>query len=176
MPEALEPLEKVRRAIGFALRKHEGQMRKDGKTPYIAHPLRVFARLAVELEVKDEDILVAGILHDTIEDTLTDFDDVEEKFGERVARFVAAMTHDKRAPEKERDRTFWASLEKAPWEVRLVKLCDMLDNVLDSPELPEEKRRTYVTKKREEFPMLSHGMPDRFQGLVKKVAAKLGLA
>src|SRR5205809_509016 len=122
-----EPLEKVRRAIGFALRKHEGQLRKDEKTPYAAHPMRIFARLSVELNVKDEDILAAGILHDTIEDTKTDYDDLVEHFGERVAKWVANLTNDKRLPEAEKDAEFSRRLAAAPWEVRLVKMCDMLD-------------------------------------------------
>lgn len=171
-----EPLEKTRRAIGFALRKHEGQLRKDGKTPYGAHPMRIFARLSVELNVKDEDVLAAGILHDTIEDTKTDYDDIVEHFGERCARFVANLTNDKRLPEKERDAEFSRRLAAAPWEVRLVKMCDMLDNALDSVELGAAKRASYLARKREEFEPMVGGMPDWTKPFVEKVRRTLSQA
>jgi len=87
-------MERLRAAIGLAARKHQHQLRKDGKTPYIAHPMRLLARLTLELDVRDADVLCAAVLHDVIEDTTTDYDDVKDLVGEEVAKLVAALTRD----------------------------------------------------------------------------------
>ncbi|OYV87741.1 MAG: hypothetical protein B7Z73_09670, partial [Planctomycetia bacterium 21-64-5] len=89
-------------AISFAARAHEGQFRKDGETPYIAHPLRVMTVASQLFGVSDLEALMAAVLHDTIEDTRTDHDDLSEQFGTRVADYVAALTKDKRLPEETR--------------------------------------------------------------------------
>lgn len=128
----------VLRAVSFAARHHEGQVRKDGRTPYVAHPARVLTILISIFGVKDPDVLAAGVLHDTIEDTLADCDDLIEEFGERVAGFVALLTKDKRLPEEERERTYFEALAAAPLEVKLCKLADTYDNLDDSSGLSIE--------------------------------------
>lgn len=165
--------ERLRAAIGLAARKHAPQLRKDKVTPYVAHPLRLLARLTVELDVKDVDVLCAAVLHDVIEDTTTDYDDVVELCGETVARWVAAMTHDKRLPEEEREAVFRAEVAGAPWQVRLVKLVDAYDNVLDSGALEGEKKARFLANKRGELELLARDLPERFAGFVAKVRAAL---
>jgi guanosine-3',5'-bis(diphosphate) 3'-pyrophosphohydrolase len=173
MAEAPDDLERLRAAIGLAARKHAGQLRKDKETPYVAHPMRILARLTVELGVKDVDVLCAAVLHDTIEDTTTDFDDVVELCGETVARWVAAMTHDKRLPEDERERRFREEVASAPWQVRLVKLADAYDNVLDSGILTGAKRARFLANKRGELELLARDLPAEYAGFVAKVRRKL---
>src|SRR5216683_2353929 len=90
-------------AIAFATRAHQGQLRKDGRTPYVSHVFRVCLILRQVFGIDDSQALTAAVLHDTVEDTTTDFDDLEEKFGADVARWVAALSKDKRLPEKERE-------------------------------------------------------------------------
>ena len=85
-------------AISFAARAHQGHFRKDGETPYIAHPLRVMAVASLLFGVTDMETLMAAVLHDTIEDTKTDHDDLSQQFGSRVADYVAALSKDKRLP------------------------------------------------------------------------------
>ncbi len=121
----------VLRAISFAARRHAAQLRKDQETPYVAHPCRVLFILAHVFRVTDPEVLAAGVLHDTIEDTNTDYDDIAKAFGVRVAGFVAALSKDKRLDEAPREKAFFDGLAAAPLEVKLCKLADTLDNVID---------------------------------------------
>src|SRR5438270_919263 len=90
-------------AIGFAARAHDGQKRKDDKTPYVSHVFRVAAIVRNLFGFDDTRMLTAAVLHDTIEDTKTDFDDVEKEFGREVADWVALLSKDKRLPENPRE-------------------------------------------------------------------------
>src|SRR5262245_38634950 len=116
----------------FARWKHQHQFRRDGVTPYVEHPKAVMSILRDEFGVTDVDTLAAGLLHDTIEDTATDYDEVSERFGRKVADYVAVLTKDKRLPEARRERAYFAQLARAPLPVRLCKIADSLHNVRDS--------------------------------------------
>jgi guanosine-3',5'-bis(diphosphate) 3'-pyrophosphohydrolase len=131
-------------AASFAARYHQGQMRKDGKTPYIAHPFRVAMTVRDVFGIDDAVALAAALLHDMIEDTTADYDDLEREFGTEVARVVAALTKDMRLPEKEREAAYDRQLGTAPWQARLVKLADVYDNVSDC--LDDGMRRKAVEK------------------------------
>jgi guanosine-3',5'-bis(diphosphate) 3'-pyrophosphohydrolase len=135
-------------AIAFAARAHHGQMRKDQKTPYVSHVFRVAAIVRNVFGFADPRMLTAAILHDTIEDTTTDFDDVAGKFGAEVATWVALLSKDKRAEEGERERQYVAGLESAPWQVQVCKLADVFDNLLDLPQLPAERRKHSLARAR----------------------------
>jgi guanosine-3',5'-bis(diphosphate) 3'-pyrophosphohydrolase len=119
-------------AEGFARMKHRHQFRRDGVTPYVEHPKAVMTILRDEFGVTDIDTLAAGLLHDTIEDTATDYDEVSERFGSRVADYVAFLTKDKRLPEAKREKDYFAQLARAPLAARLCKIADSLHNVRDS--------------------------------------------
>jgi guanosine-3',5'-bis(diphosphate) 3'-pyrophosphohydrolase len=109
-------------AVSFAARRHAGQVRKDGVTPYEAHPFRVAFTVRHVFEVEDPLALCAALLHDTIEDTTADYDELAE----------ASLTKDKRLPERARERAFFDQLAAASWQVRLVKLADAYDNLCDA--------------------------------------------
>lgn len=128
--------ELVLRAISYASRRHRGQMRRDGVTPYFSHPARVLFILSHAFGVRDPEILAAGVLHDTIEDTGADYDELAEHFGPRVAGWVATLSKDKRLPDETRENVFFDALAAAPIEVKLCKLADSLDNLLDAQGLP----------------------------------------
>lgn len=132
------------RAASFAAWRHHGQMRKDGRTPYFAHCVRVAMTVRHVFECDDEVTLAAALLHDTIEDTTADFDDLVEECGEEVAEIVAALTKDMRLPEDEREKAYDENLAKASWKARLIKLADVFDNVIDCPS--EMTRRKAVEK------------------------------
>src|SRR5687768_12945432 len=119
-------------AAGFAARAHRHQLRKDKETPYIAHPMRVALTIACIYRFDDQEILAAALLHDTIEDTDTDYDDIHEAFGQNVADYVAAMTKDMRLIEHEREIEYDKQLAAGPWQGRLIKLADVYDNLLDT--------------------------------------------
>lgn len=132
MPTLLHDPSLFASADAYAAMKHRHQFRRDGRTPYVEHPRAVARILRDEFGVLDLQVLAAGLLHDTIEDTATDFDDLEERFGKRVASLVAVLTKDKRLPEVRREREYFASLAKAPREAKLCKLADTLHNCRDS--------------------------------------------
>ncbi|MBC8871225.1 MAG: bifunctional (p)ppGpp synthetase/guanosine-3',5'-bis(diphosphate) 3'-pyrophosphohydrolase [Planctomycetes bacterium] len=163
----------VFRAVSFAARHHEGQLRKDGRTPYVAHPARVLAILTSVFGVKDPEVLAAGVLHDTIEDTLADCDDLIEEFGERVAGFVALLTKDKRLPEEERERTYFEALAAAPLEVKLCKLADTYDNLDDSSDLSVEFRTKKSHKARELLNAFASGFPGEWSHALEHVRQQI---
>jgi guanosine-3',5'-bis(diphosphate) 3'-pyrophosphohydrolase len=119
-------------ACGFAARRHRFQTRKDGSTPYVAHLMRVALTVTIVFECADRVAVLAALLHDTIEDTTTDYEDVEERFGADVADCVACLTKNMALPEKERDTEYEERLSRGPWQARLVKLADCYDNLSDA--------------------------------------------
>ena len=127
-------------AVAFANRAHQGQFRKDRQTPYASHPCRVCLIVREVFGVADANVLMAALLHDTIEDTTTDFDNLEEKFGRETAEWVAILTKDKRLQEKKREKAYAEGLKNAPWQVKVCKLADVLDNMMDAAHMPTEKR------------------------------------
>lgn len=131
-------------AVSFSARAHRHQIRRDGFTPYFAHPVRVMMTMVHVFGCTDEVTLCAALLHDTIEDTTTDYDDLADRFGAEVADLVAVLTKNMARPEPEREREYDARLAKADWRARLVKLADVYDNLCDVHTSPSDK----VAKKR----------------------------
>lgn len=122
----------VAAALRYATEQHEGQFRKDGKTPYIEHPKAVMAIVRDEFGVDDPDVQAAALLHDTIEDTNSDYDEIKERFGKRVADWVAVLTKDNRLPDARREREYFKGLARAPMQARLCKIADSTHNLRDS--------------------------------------------
>lgn len=118
-------------ACAFAARAHTGQLRKDRATPYFSHAARVALTLRHTFACADPVALAAALLHDTIEDTTTDYDDLDESFGPEVAAIVAALTKNMILPERDREPEYDARLVKADWRARLIKLADAYDNLAD---------------------------------------------
>lgn len=118
-------------AASFAARAHRHQTRRDGKTPYVAHVFRVAMTVRDVFGCDDRVCVVSALLHDTIEDTGADYDDIAKAFGADVARCVAALTKNMALPEHEREAEYDARLARADWRARLVKLADQYDNLCD---------------------------------------------
>lgn len=137
------------RAIAFAADKHRSQRRKDAEaSPYINHPIAVAELLANEASVLDVDVLVAAILHDTLEDTDTTETELIATFGAKVSSIVAEVTDDKRLPKAERKRLQIEHASAASAEAQLVKLADKIVNLRDLATRPParwpiERRREY---------------------------------
>jgi guanosine-3',5'-bis(diphosphate) 3'-pyrophosphohydrolase len=141
-------------AIHFATEHHRTQRRKGRATgdvgldtPYINHPIRVAQLLAGIGGVRDLDVLLAAVLHDTVEDTTATSKDIDDRFGPHVAALVAEVTDDKGLPKAERKQL---QVEHAPSMTpgaALVKLADKIDNITDllvsPPEWPIERVREY---------------------------------
>ena len=117
-------------AAHFAAIKHSSQRRKNkDASPYINHPIEVARHLSAVGEVDDEEILIAALLHDTIEDTQTTREEIATAFGEPVARLVVECTDDKRLPKAERKRL---QVEKAPKKsdgAKVIKIADKTCNL-----------------------------------------------
>ncbi len=126
------------RAAAFAAFKHRNQIRKDGRTPYISHPFRVAMTLRHVFECDDAAALAAALLHDTIEDTTTDYDDLLERFGVQVADLVAAVTKNAALPKVVREDQYDKQIAAGDWRARLIKLADTYDNLADAMDLPGE--------------------------------------
>lgn len=128
---------------------HAFQKRKDGKTPYINHPLEVAWLLSGEGQIRDEDILAAALLHDTLEDTEMTMDLLTSEFNSRIASYVAEVTDDKSLSYEERKE---AQIQKAPrlsYGARLIKIADKIANVRAlTPEYPlgwePERKKAYL--------------------------------
>lgn len=118
-------------AASFAARMHAGQTRNDGSTPYFAHPVRVAMTVRDLFGCDDEQAIAAALLHDVIEDTPADYDDVLERFGDLVADVVATLTKDMRLREDLREPRYDAGLLDGDWRARLIKLADVHDNLCD---------------------------------------------
>src|SRR5437588_9277661 len=104
----------VLEAVAFAARAHHGQLRKDNKTPYVSHVFRVCLIVRQVFGIDDPAALTAAVLHDSVEDTPTDYDDLQERFGRDVADWVAALSKDMRRPEDVREEEYHATLTRAP--------------------------------------------------------------
>jgi (p)ppGpp synthase/HD superfamily hydrolase len=134
------PKHMFQEAAAFAARAHRHQLRKDGRTPYVSHVMRVALTVTQVFGCDDPVVLAAALLHDTIEDTTTDYDDLAERFGEDVADCVAALTKNMTLPEEEREREYDGRLAKADWRARLVKIADVYDNFCDVESWPKERQ------------------------------------
>src|SRR5262245_33391443 len=150
-------------AIAFAARAHDGQRRKDGRTPYVSHVFRVCLITRHLFGIDDPQVLLAAVLHDTIEDTTTDFDDLAERFGPQVARCVAALSKDKRQQDQARENEYCLTLSASPWQVRVCKLADIYDNLSDSGNQPAEKRDRSLSRSRKYLDALKVGMPPEIE-------------
>lgn len=138
------------KALRFSADKHRNQRRKDvAQSPYINHPIEVVQLLWEVGGVRNIDILLAAILHDTIEDTEARPEEIRDAFGEAVMSYVMEVTDDKSLPKGERKRL---QIETAPEKslgAKLVKLADKSCNIRDlvtrPPEdWPPERRRDYL--------------------------------
>jgi guanosine-3',5'-bis(diphosphate) 3'-pyrophosphohydrolase len=125
------------RAATFAATKHRDQRRKDaGASPYINHPLSVAYVLAFDGGVQDQSILVAALLHDTVEDTETTLDELEEAFGSAVRGIVDEVTDDKSLPKGKRKAL---QIEHAPLgstAAKQLKIADKICNIRDIVDCP----------------------------------------
>jgi guanosine-3',5'-bis(diphosphate) 3'-pyrophosphohydrolase len=136
-------------ALVFASRKHRLQRRKDQRaSPYINHAIDVAAILA-DCGVADTVTLQAAILHDTIEDTETTGEELQELFGPLVRRIVEEVTDDKALPSRERKHLQVLEAPDLSPQAKLVKIADKIANARDMGESPptgwsQDRREEYL--------------------------------
>jgi (p)ppGpp synthase/HD superfamily hydrolase len=121
-------LNRFEQAIEFAAHAHKDQVRKGTDIPYISHPFAV-AMILQQARCK-EDVVIAGLLHDTLEDTPTTKEDIQSVFGEEVLRLViGASEPHKSAAWEDRKRHTLDFLKTADLDLRLVACADKLHNI-----------------------------------------------
>ena len=137
------------KALRFSADKHRNQRRKDrDKTPYINHPIEVVQLLWEVGGVREVEVLLAAILHDTIEDTDTRPEEISDKFGEEVLSLVLEVSDDKNLSKHKRKRL---QIEHAPhisFGAKLIKLADKSCNIRNLITMPP---KNWSLKRRREY-------------------------
>lgn len=183
---------KIHEAVYYAGKRHAGQVRKGTSIPYIVHPLEVMGIL-IENGCS-EDVIVAGILHDIIEDTCDNNDtirdivrsEIREKFGEGVLKIVNCESEDKSKSWEERKQHTIDCLKTDSLEVRLVCCGDKLSNIMsiesDKNKIgdkvfrrfnaPKEKLAWYYRSIGENLHLEGYKMFDEYKSCVERVFGK----
>jgi GTP pyrophosphokinase len=154
---------RIKKAIDFATKAHEGQHRTSGE-PFITHPLAV-AEILTEWGM-DDDTIIAGILHDTVEDTDITLDQIKNEFGESVAFLVDGVTKLSSARRGMRDIDSYLPKTKdnflrlmialgADIRVLIIKLADRLHNLRTLSALPPDKQQKIAKETLEIFAPLA---------------------
>lgn len=136
--------------LRFASLKHRKQRRKDEEaSPYINHPIAVAEVLWRIGGVYDRDVVFAAVLHDTIEDTDTTYQDLVSHFGKRVADLVQEVTDDKSLPKTERKRLQVVQAPSKSQGAQCIKLADFISNLSDLKHFPpkrwsQSRRKAYL--------------------------------
>ena len=152
-------VERLQRAYVFTAKVHDGQERLSGE-PYLIHPLEV-AGILLELFV-DEDTIIAGLLHDTLEDTLTTRDEIERLFGPKVAFLVEGLTKIARiefkSAREQQAENFRKMLIAMSEDIRIlmIKLADRLHNMRTIVHMGEESRRRVAQETMDIYVPLAH--------------------
>ncbi|MBR2841353.1 bifunctional (p)ppGpp synthetase/guanosine-3',5'-bis(diphosphate) 3'-pyrophosphohydrolase [Candidatus Saccharibacteria bacterium] len=160
---AVKDSERIKKAVEMATKAHEGQFRKTGE-PYIVHPLAV--KKILEDWGMDEDTVIAGILHDTVEDTSLTLNDIKKEFGEPVAFLVDGVTKLSTARNGMRDIDTYLPATKDNFlrlmialgddiRVLIIKLADRLHNLRTLSALPPDKQKKIAKESLEVFAPLA---------------------
>ena len=149
----------ITKAYRFSSGAHEGQQRLSGE-PFIVHPLAV-ADILADMEM-DTETIVAGLLHDTVEDTVYTSEDVAREFSPQIAELVEGVTKLGRIPYSSKEEQQVENLRKMfmamakDIRVILIKLADRLNNLRTLKSMPEEKQRQKALETMEIFAPLAH--------------------
>ena len=117
-------------AIRIAVKAHGEQKRKSDGSPYIVHPIAV-ALMLQKHRFRDE-VVAAGILHDTIEDTTVTAADLAEQVGPEITAMVLALSEDKTKPWDVRKREYIAHVAASSDEVKAISTADKISNLRDT--------------------------------------------
>ncbi len=174
----------VAKALEFCVNAHRGQFR-DGNAalPYACHPVEVMLTLRHFAGVTDEVVLTATLLHDTVEDTDVQLEDIQREFGDDVAALVAEVTRvEPERPEGMSKMDFWRlrtgllldEIGRMSQNARLIKLSDRLSNISES-----EKTRSgnKLERYRQQTIWILQAIPrETHVGLWDAVASVLGMS
>lgn len=145
----MHELVEVCQALDYAAQKHAAQRRKGvAQEPYINHLAEVALLLAEATGGKDANLVVAGLLHDCIEDQGVKYEELAARFGADVADLVRDVTDDKSLPKAERKRLQVVETPHKPDRAKMLKLADKTANLRSMKSSPpkdwdEQRRRDY---------------------------------
>jgi len=170
----------VMQAANFAARKHANQRRKgEDAEPYVNH-LSEVAALAADATSGDVDVVVAALLHDTVEDQGVLIEEIAAEFGAKVASFVGEVTDDKKLDKQVRKDL---QVAKAPYKSQgasVIKIADKTSNLRaitkSPPPWPVERKREYLAWARRVVAGLSHkpaGLLLQFEQAAAELEARL---
>ncbi len=149
---------RLAKVVHFAAVKHRDQVRKYSGESYINHPIEV-AKIVAEVSCTEE-MICAAYLHDVIEDTDTDYDEIVREFGVTIADHVNGLTDvstkedGNRAARKKLDRDH---LSKQDADVQTIKLADLISNTVDIVENDPKFAKVYLVEARELYKVLDKG-------------------
>ena len=129
-------------ALTFAIKRYGKLKRKNSHLPYIIHPIRVatILRAAGYSEYDHEDLLIAAIFHDLVEDTPTPLEEIEQKFGSKIALIVKEVSKPSDKPKDEWLKNF-GNFSK---EAQILKMADRIDNLMEMEGWAIERQHLYA--------------------------------
>lgn len=133
-------------AISYAFIKYGNLKRKAKEIPYVIHPIRITAILhaADYNEFEHEDLMIAALFHDLLEDTDTNLKEVEDQFGKKVGEIIVELTKPEGAKGRKKDEWLENFVKKSK-EAKTIKLADRIDNLMDMRDVWDvEKQRSYT--------------------------------
>lgn len=157
-------------AIAFAATAHAGQVRKWSRVPYIVHPLDVM-KILLETAKDDvtEEMMIAAVLHDVVEDTIVTLPQIERRFGEEVANLVEELTDEftkqryqslNRATRKDMERERLSRISK---QGQSIKYADLISNTRDIVAKEPGFAHSYLREKEMLLAVMVHGDPGLFK-------------
>lgn len=144
------PVQRILAAAKFASERHAAQKRKGAAAePYVNHLIEVAQLVALSSERLDANVVMAGLLHDTIEDTGTTAEELEQEFGSDVAALVVELTDDKSQPKEVRKALQVQNAPHKSVRAQVIKLADKISNLRSLVASPpatwsDERKREYL--------------------------------
>ncbi|XP_065354237.1 guanosine-3',5'-bis(diphosphate) 3'-pyrophosphohydrolase MESH1 [Calliphora vicina] len=167
----MSPSKTFMKCLQFAALKHRDQRRNNAnQTPYINHPINVATILSMEGNIDDESILMAALLHDTVEDTDTTFEEIEDIFRTEICNIVREVTDDKTLEKHVRKQLQIEHAAAASTKAKLIKLADKLDNLRD---LEQILPNNWTEQRRDEYFAWAKKVVDNLRGTNKEIENEL---
>lgn len=166
---------RIQHAIDWAGKAHAdvNHLRKHSGEPYIVHPIEVMEILAAYVPTATEDMMIACLCHDVVEDTKNTLEEIRALYGDEVARMVNGLTdvsihhkHLKRAERKEMDVQHIASQAN---DVKTIKCCDLISNTGSIIEHDPDFARVYMREKKRLLEAALIGADPVVYGLAQKI-------
>jgi GTP diphosphokinase / guanosine-3',5'-bis(diphosphate) 3'-diphosphatase len=154
----------IPRARTFAMRAHGTQMRKYSEQPYVVH-LDGVVRILQSFGVTAAPVLAAAYLHDTVEDTDASIEDILKAFGEEIAELVYWLTDAEQGKRKTRKLMSAWRLGRAPFDAKLIKLADFIDNTQDICRHDRHFAPVYLREKAKILAMMARSEGERLTSL-----------